>query len=120
MMMGLPIVRRLKCARSAGTKGALDERHWTTERKVALVREILSGKVTRAAAAREFPLSEDTIEGWLEQAERGIAAALANRDPGSTRDPEKLRTLARAYKRLKAENRELKAGTQQRSSVTKL
>ena len=90
----------------------LDEAYWTPQRKVALVKEILTGKVTAAVAAREYALPEVEVEKWLAVAESGISSAFKN-SSSSKRDSEKVRALARAYKKLKAENRELKADQQE-------
>lgn len=98
-----------KGAEAEEASAAYDAAYWTAERKVTLVREILSGRLSVAAAAREFGLPETTLERWVGIAEKGIADALAYRPPRSIRDPAKVRALAEAYKRLKAENRELKA-----------
>lgn len=91
----------------------IDQSYWTAERRIALVREILSGRASVAAAAREFGLPEHELEQWLATAEQGIADALGENKADATRDPAKVRALAAAYKRLKAENRELKARHQE-------
>lgn len=85
---------------------------WTAERKVALVREILAGRADSASAARDHALPEDEVRRWIRRAERGINEALGGTSSSPRRDPEKVRALARAYKRLQHENRELKAKQQ--------
>jgi hypothetical protein len=71
----------------------------------------LTGKTTVAAAAREYELPEAMVQHWHGAAETALADALdddssaADADQG--RDKDKLRKLAKAYKRLQAENREL-------------
>ncbi|MCB1803070.1 MAG: MMPL family transporter, partial [Gammaproteobacteria bacterium] len=82
---------------------------WTAERKIALVREILAGRADAGSAARDHALPEDEVRRWVRYAERGIDEALGAAPESSRRDPEKVRALARAYKRLQDENRELKA-----------
>ena len=89
---------------------AYDEEVWTAERKVALVREILSGKTSVASAAQQYALPETEVSRWLDHAVRGINEALGVSPAAARRDPEKVRALARAYKRLQDENRELKQG----------
>lgn len=99
---------------SEGSDPGFDEDYWTTERKVALVHEILSGKASATSAARSFGLPEDEVERWVETAQKGIEDALANRTSvPPARDPAKVRALASAYKKLKAENRALRARNQE-------
>ncbi|HPQ24628.1 MAG TPA: MMPL family transporter [Gammaproteobacteria bacterium] len=92
-------------------QAVVDAAYWTTERKLTLVREILSGKSTVAAAAREYELPEAMVQHWHSAAETALADALdddsAVADTDQGKDKDKLRKLARAYKRLQAENREL-------------
>jgi predicted RND superfamily exporter protein/transposase-like protein len=88
---------------------AFDKAYWTSERKTALVKAILSGKSSTAAAARAYAVPRGEVEKWLRAAERGIADALTSDTSGG---PTKVRALAKAYKRLQAENRELKARQQ--------
>lgn len=87
---------------------SVDEDYWTPERKVSLVREVLSGRATAAAAAREYGLPEAEIDKWLTSAEQGINEAFGGRASSPRRDPAKVRALARAYKRLQDENQALK------------
>ena len=45
---------------------------WTAKRKTALVIEIIQGKTTVALASRTFDLTLSEIEGWVEDAKRGM------------------------------------------------
>jgi transposase-like protein len=47
-------------------------KRWTAKRKTALVLEIIQGKATVAEASRSFDLSPSEIEGWVEDAKRGM------------------------------------------------
>ncbi len=89
-----------------GGDAVFDKGYWTTERKTAIVKAILSGKSSTAAAANAYGVPRGEVEKWLRAAELGIANALAS---DTTVGPAKLRALAKAYRRLKAENRKLKA-----------
>jgi predicted RND superfamily exporter protein/transposase-like protein len=91
----------------------LDEACWTSERKIALVKEIMSGKIAVAAAARQYALPEVEVEKWLATADTGINEAFGGVDTGPAGDPDKIRALAKAYRLLQAENRELKAHRQE-------
>lgn len=75
-----------------------------------MVREILSGKTTVAVAAREYGLPEAMVEHWHSAAEAAVADALGDDDRVADTDQGKdqLQKLARAYRKLKAENRELR------------
>ena len=88
---------------------SVDESYWTTERRISLVREVLGGKQSVTSAAREYGLPEEAVHNWLQTAERGISDAFGGRPYSPRRDPAKVRALARAYKKLLDENRELKA-----------
>jgi predicted RND superfamily exporter protein len=87
-----------------GTPG-LDETYWTLERKVALVREILGGKRDIAGAARDCMLPKEVLERWISDAEQAINDSLAGH---SHSEQEKLQALAKAYRKLEDENRELR------------
>jgi transposase-like protein len=91
----------------------LDEAYWTSERKIALVKEIMSGKIAVAAAARQYALPEVEVEKWLATADTGINEAFGGVDTGPAGDPDKIRALAKAYRLLQAENRALKAHQQE-------
>ena len=51
-------------------------KRWTAKRKTALVIEIIKGKTTVAAANRSFDLSPSEMEGWVEDAKRGMENSL--------------------------------------------
>ncbi|RHZ91182.1 DUF1153 domain-containing protein [Cereibacter sphaeroides] len=51
-------------------------KRWTAKRKTALVVEIIQGKTTVAEASRSYDLSPSEIEGWVEDAKRGMENAL--------------------------------------------
>jgi len=47
-------------------------KRWTAKRKSALVIEIIQGKTTVAEASRSFDLSPSEIEGWVDDARKGM------------------------------------------------
>ncbi len=51
-------------------------KRWTAKRKTALVVEIIQGKTTVSEASRSYDLSPSEIEGWVEDAKRGMENAL--------------------------------------------
>ncbi|MBL4878553.1 MAG: transposase [Hyphomonas sp.] len=51
-------------------------KRWTAKRKAALVVEIIQGKTTVAEASRAFDLSPSEIEGWVDDAKRGMENVL--------------------------------------------
>ncbi|MEO0762368.1 MAG: DUF1153 domain-containing protein [Pseudomonadota bacterium] len=55
---------------------AEDIKRWTAKRKSALVIEIIQGKTTVAAASRTYDLAPSEIEGWVEDARKGMENAL--------------------------------------------
>lgn len=59
-------------------RGPLEDvvKRWTAKRKSALVIEIIQGKTTVAEASRSFDLSPSEIEGWVDDARRGMENAL--------------------------------------------
>jgi hypothetical protein len=88
----------------------VDTAFWTPQRRLALVREVIGGKVDVAGAARQYELPEDELARWITAAEHALSDAFDNKPESDDRSQaEKLRALAKAYRRLKAENRELKA-----------
>ncbi|MCB1774054.1 MAG: MMPL family transporter [Gammaproteobacteria bacterium] len=88
----------------------VDTAFWTPQRRVALVREVIGGKVELAAAARQYELPEDELGRWITAAEHALSGAFDDKPGADNRSQtEKLKALAKAYRRLKAENRELKA-----------
>ena len=53
-----------------------DIKRWTAKRKSALVIEIIQGKTTVAEASRTYDLAPSEIEGWVEDAKRGMENTL--------------------------------------------
>ena len=51
-------------------------KRWTAKRKSALVVEIIQGKTTVAEASRSYDLTPSEIEGWVDDARRGMVNAL--------------------------------------------
>ena len=51
-------------------------KRWTAKRKSALVVEILQGKMTVSEASRSYDLSPSEIEGWIDDARKGMENAL--------------------------------------------
>ena len=51
-------------------------KRWTAKRKTALVTDIIQGKTTVAEASRSFDLTPSEIEGWVDDAKRGMENAL--------------------------------------------
>lgn len=51
-------------------------KRWTAKRKTALVVEIIQGKTTVAEESRSFDLTPSEIEGWVEDAKRGMENSL--------------------------------------------
>ena len=51
-------------------------KRWTAKRKSALVVEIIQGKATVAEASRTYDLPPSEIEGWVEDARKGMENAL--------------------------------------------
>ncbi len=47
-------------------------KRWSAKRKTALVVEIIQGKTTVAEASRALDLSRSEIEGWVDDAKRGM------------------------------------------------
>ena len=71
---------------------------WTAKRKSALVIEIIQGKTTVAEASRSFDLSPSEIEGWVDDACRGMENALRANPLDVRQEYEKqLRDLQEAY-----------------------
>ena len=87
----------------------VDSSYWTPQRRAALVKELLAGNMTTAAAASEYRLPKGELDKWRERALQGIDEAMGGRPRSARRDPAKVRALARAYKKLKEENRALKS-----------
>lgn len=55
----------------------IDPAQWTTEQRIALVREIVGGRKSVAEAAQEYGLSETAVSSWVDTAEKGMADAFA-------------------------------------------
>jgi transposase-like protein len=51
-------------------------KRWTAKRKTALVVEMIQGKTTVVEASRAYDLSPSEIEGWVDDAKRGMENAL--------------------------------------------
>lgn len=73
-------------------------KRWTAKRKTALVIEIIQGKATVAEASRSFDLTPSEIEGWVEDAKRGMEISL-RANPLDIREQYKkqLKDLQEAY-----------------------
>ena len=110
-LRGMRLRRRPAQADDEGSPDddVIDKDYWTVERKLAVIKEALAGRMSAATAAREYAIPEAVIEQWLDAAEQGIVDALAGKSRTLPDDPAKVRALARAYKKLQDENRELKA-----------
>lgn len=73
-------------------------KRWTAKRKSALVIEILQGKTTVAEASRGFDLPPSEVEGWVEDAKRGMENALRTNPLDMREHYEKqLKELQEAY-----------------------
>lgn len=73
-------------------------KRWTAKRKSALVIEILQGKTTVAEASRAFDLPPSEIEGWVDDAKRGMENALRTNPLDMREQYEKqLKELQEAY-----------------------
>jgi len=53
-----------------------DIKRWTARRKAALVMDIIQGKATVAAASRAHDLTPTEVEGWVDDAKKGMENAL--------------------------------------------
>ena len=51
-------------------------KRWTARRKAALVVDIIQGKTTVAAASRTHDLTPAEVEGWVDDAKKGMENAL--------------------------------------------
>ena len=73
-------------------------KRWTAKRKTALVIEIIQGKTTVSEASRSFDLTPSEIEGWVEDAKRGMENSLRAHPLDIREQYEKqLRNLQEAY-----------------------
>ena len=73
-------------------------KRWTAKRKSALVIEILQGKTSVSEAARSFDLTPGEIEGWVDDAKKGMENAL-RANPLDVREQyeKQLKDLQEAY-----------------------
>ena len=60
-------------------------KRWTAKRKTALVVKIIRGKTTVADASRAYDISPSEIEGWVDDAKRGMENALRANPLGDLR-----------------------------------
>ncbi|WP_241557870.1 DUF1153 domain-containing protein [Falsirhodobacter deserti] len=73
-------------------------KRWTAKRKSALIIEIIQGKATVVEASRSYDLSPCEIEGWVDDARRGMENALRANPLDVRQEYEKqLRVLQEAY-----------------------
>ena len=73
-------------------------KRWTAKRKTALVIEIIQGKTTVSEASRSFDISPSEIEGWVDDAKRGMENSLrANPLDVHAQYEKQLRELQEAY-----------------------
>lgn len=73
-------------------------KRWTAKRKSALVVEIIQGKTTVAAAGRACDLAPSEVEGWVDDAKRGMENALRTNPLDVRQQYEKqLKDLQEAY-----------------------
>ena len=73
-------------------------KRWTAKRKSALVLDIIQGKTTVSEASRSFDLTPSEIEGWVEDAKRGMENSL-HANPLDIREhyEKQLKDLQEAY-----------------------
>ncbi len=73
-------------------------KRWTAWRKSVLVREIIQGKTTVAAASRQFDLTPAEVESWVEDSKPGMENALRAK-PEDVREQyeRQLKDLQKAY-----------------------
>ncbi|WP_319388971.1 DUF1153 domain-containing protein [uncultured Cohaesibacter sp.] len=73
-------------------------KRWTAKRKSALVIELIQGKTTVSEASRAYDLSPSEIEGWVEDAKRGMENSLrANPLDVRAQYEKQLKDLQEAY-----------------------
>ncbi|HIE0523497.1 TPA: DUF1153 domain-containing protein [Stenotrophomonas maltophilia] len=73
-------------------------KRWTAWRKSVLVREIIQGKTTVAAASRQFDLTPAEVESWVEDSKRGMENALRAKPEDVHEQYERqLKDLQKAY-----------------------
>ena len=75
-----------------------DIKRWTAKRKSALVIEIIQGKATVAEASRTYDLAPSEVEGWVDDAKKGMENSLKANPLDVRQQYEKqLRDLQEAY-----------------------
>lgn len=52
-----------------------DIKRWTAKRKAELIKQIYRGQTTVPEAARNFDLTQQEIEQWIQEAEAGMENA---------------------------------------------
>ena len=73
-------------------------KRWTARRKSQLVLEIIQGRTTVSEASRQFDLPPSEIEGWVDDAKRGMENALRTNPQDMREQYEKqLKELQEAY-----------------------
>lgn len=73
-------------------------KRWTSRRKSALIMEIFQGKMTVAEASRAHDLPPSEIEGWMEDARKGMENALRSKPLDLKEQYEReIRKLREAY-----------------------
>lgn len=73
-------------------------KRWTARRKSALVMDLIQGKVTVSEASRQFDLAPSEIEGWVDDAKRGMENALRAKPEDVRQQYERqLKDLQEAY-----------------------
>lgn len=73
-------------------------KRWTAKRKAELIKQIYRGQTTIPEAARQYDLTQQEIETWLEDAEAGMENALkANPKDIAEQYEGQLRELKEAY-----------------------
>ena len=73
-------------------------KRWTAKRKSALVVEIIQGKTSVSAASRAHDLAPSEIEGWVDDAKKGMENALRTNPLDVRQQYEKqLKDLQEAY-----------------------
>jgi transposase-like protein len=80
------------------TKMEEEIKRWTSRRKSALIMEIFQGKMTVAEASRAHDLPPSEIEGWMEDARKGMENALRSKPLDLKEQYEReIRKLREAY-----------------------
>jgi transposase-like protein len=71
---------------------------WTAKRKSALVTEIMKGQTTLSEASRHYALPPHEIQGWIDDAQKGMENALRAK-PKDVREQyeQQIKELTTAY-----------------------